>query len=131
MIIQLKIIGILLIMLSLIHIPFPKYFRWKSDLKGLSLINRQMMQTHTFFIALTVFLIGLLCFTSAEGLTSTNLGRKTCLGLAIFWTTRTFFQFFIYSSKLWKGKLFETTIHIIFSAFWIYLSSVFWIITLN
>ena len=111
--------------LALIHIPFPKYFKWKLELKHLSLINKQMMTSHTFFIALTVFLMGLLCLTSAEEIINTDLGRKIALGLGVFWSIRLFFQFFIYSTKLWKGKVFETTIHIIFSALWTYLSVIF------
>ena len=122
---HLKIIGILLMLLACIHIPFPKYFRWKEELKGLSLINRQMMTTHTFFIALTVFLMGVLCFTSSEELVQTPLGRKIALGLGIFWVFRFFFQQFIYSAKLWRGKTFETIMHIIFSLLWIYLSFIF------
>ena len=102
--IHLKIIGILLIGLALIHIVFPKYFKWDKELSSLSLINRQLMTVHTFFIALTVFLMGLLCFTSSAEVISTNLGKKISLGLAIFWTIRLFVQFFGYSSKLWKGK---------------------------
>lgn len=128
MYIHLKIIGILLITLAVIHIPFPKYFKWRTELKHLSLINRQMMTTHTFFIALTVFLMGLLCLTCSEELLATNFGRKIALGLSIFWSIRLFFQFFIYSSKLWKGKRFETIMHFVFSILWIYLSVIFFLI---
>ncbi|MGB6093645.1 MAG: hypothetical protein WBF83_07790 [Moheibacter sp.] len=120
-----KIIGSLLMILSLIHIFFPKYFNWKEELKSLSLMNRQMMTVHTFFIAFIVFLIGLLCLTSAEELTHTKLGRTISLGLGIFWTIRLFFQLFVYSPKLWKGKTFESIIHIVFSLFWLYMSFVF------
>src|SRR5690606_44389 len=123
--IHFKIIGILLMILALLHIFFPKYFNWKEELKSLSLINRQMMTVHTFFIAFVVFLIGLLCLTSATDLIQTKLGRAISFGLGIFWVTRLFFQIFIYSPKLWKGKTFETTAHILFSLLWIYLSSVF------
>ena len=126
--IHLKIIGSLLMLLALIHIPFPKYFKWKVELKHLSLINRQMMTTHTFFIALTVFLMGLLCLTCAQELISTEFGRKIAFGLGVFWTFRLFFQFFIYSTKLWRGKIFESTMHIVFSILWIYLCTVFFMI---
>lgn len=129
--IHFKIIGFLLMILALIHIFFPKYFNWKEELKSLSLINRQMMIVHTFFIALVVFLIGLLCLTSATYLTQTKLGKTISLGLGIFWTTRLIFQLFIYSSKLWKDKTFETVIHVLFSFLWIYLSSVFLWTALN
>ena len=123
--IHFKIIGALLIVLALAHIAFPKYFNWNEELKSLSLINRQMMTVHTFFIALTVFLMGLLCLTSSSELIETNLGKKISLGLGIFWTFRLFIQFFGYSSDLWKGKRFETIMHIIFSLIWAYLSIIF------
>lgn len=125
---QLKIIGVLLIVLALIHGIFHSYFNWKTELKSLSLINKQMMVIHTFFVAFIVALMGVLCFTCAEELITTPLGKKISLGLAIFWFARLFVQFFGYSSELWKGKLFETIIHIVFSAFWLYLTAVFFLV---
>ena len=122
---QIKIIGLLLTILAIIHAIFPKYFNWKEELKQLSLINRQLIMVHTFFIALVVLLIGLLCMTSATELIQTKLGKTISLGQGIFWTIRLFFQFFIYSSLLWKGKIFETAVHILFSLLWIYMSTVF------
>ncbi len=128
MYLHLKIIGILLIALALIHVIFPKYFNWDKELNSLSLINRQMMTIHVIFIALTVFLMGLLCLTSSNELINTDLGKKISLGFALFWTIRLLIQFFGYSSKLWKGKTFETGVHILFILLWTYLSFIFWII---
>lgn len=127
--IHLKIIGCLLSILAWVHIIFPKYFNWKVELKPLSLINKQMMQVHTFFIALTVFLFGLLSFCCADLLVHSQLGKYICLGFFIFWIIRLYFQLFVYSSLLWKGKLFETTMHILFTLFWIYLCLVYGYIT--
>ena len=125
---HIKIIGTLLIVLALFHIIFPKYFNWQKELSSLSLINRQVMYVHTFFIAFGVFLMGLLCVTSSSELIETNLGRKIVLGLGVFWTIRLVIQFFGYSPKLWRGKTFETIVHVLFSAFWGYISFVFlWI----
>lgn len=123
--IHFKIIGALFIILAMIHIPFPQYFKWNEELNGLSLINKQMMKTHTFFIALMVFLMGILCLTNYHEMIGTPIGRKITFGLGIFWLFRLVFQFFVYSPKLWKGKTFETIIHIVFSAFWIYITVVF------
>jgi hypothetical protein len=122
---QLKIIGVLLIALAVLHALFPKYFEWKKELSGLSLINRQMMYVHTFFIAFAVFLMGVLCLTSSAEITGTPFGGRIALGFAVFWTARLFIQFFGYSSKLWRGKPFETTVHIAFAILWTYLSAVF------
>ncbi len=128
---HLKLIGILLIFLGVIHVIFPRYFNWKVALQSLTLVNRQMMVVHTFFIALTVILMGLLCCTSSVEMVDTSLGRKVSFGLGVFWTCRLFIQFFGYSSKLWRGKVFETIIHIVFSCFWIYLSFIFFAIAIS
>lgn len=122
---HLRIIGGLLVVLAFVHVIFPRYFNWKQELAALSLVNRQMMEVHTFFIALTVFGMGLLCLTSAGELTGTPLGQRICLGLAVFWGIRLVFQFFVYSPELWRGKPFETVVHMLFGCFWLYLTVVF------
>lgn len=122
---HLKIIGFILIALSIIHISFPRKFNWRIELQSISLINREMMYIHTFFIALFIFLNGLLCLFCSFDLVHTKLGKQICLGLSIFWAFRLLFQFFGYSSKLWKQKSFETAVHIIFTILWIYITSIF------
>lgn len=123
--IHIRIIGVLLVALAFVHVVFPKYFRWKEELNSISLINKELMEVHTFFIALVVFLMGLLCLTSTTELIGTKLGKTITLGLGIFWITRLFIQFFGYSVELWKGKTFETVVHILFSIVWAYFSFVF------
>ena len=122
---HLKIIGYLLILLALLHFYFPRYFDWKREFSSLSVINRQMFYVHSFFIAFIVFLMGILCLTSTEELLGPGLGKRICLGLGLFWTARLFIQFLGYSPKLWRGKKVETSIHVLFSVFWIYFSAVF------
>jgi hypothetical protein len=122
---HLKIIGWILVLLAIVHVVFPKRFNWTEELSSLSLINRQVMYVHTFFIALVVLFMGILCLTSAKELIETDLGKRIVLGLGFFWLIRLFIQFFGYSSTLWKGKTFETTVHIVFSLLWTYLSVVF------
>lgn len=122
---QLEITGVLLIALSLVHVIFPNYFNWRKDLEPISLINRQMMYVHTFFVAFAVFLMGMFCLTSATEILQTALGKKLALGFAVFWLLRLIIQFFGYSAVLWKGKMFETAVHIVFIFLWSYLSSLF------
>ena len=83
------------------------------------------MYVHTFFVALVVFLMGVLCFTSAPDLINTSLGKRVCLGLGVFWGLRLLIQFFGYSSELWRGKRLENSIHILFSVLWVYLTATF------
>jgi hypothetical protein len=131
MTLQLQLIGALLLVLALLHTGFGWYFDWRRELAVVSLINRQMMHVHTFFVAFTVGLMGLLCLTSAAELVGTPLGRRVALGLGIFWLARLLIQFFGYSASLWRGKRFETTIHVLFSGLWTYLSAVFFLVGLG
>jgi hypothetical protein len=128
---HLQIIGILLIILAVAHSRFPKYFNWKQELHSLSLVNRQMMYVHSLFIAILLFLVGLLCLTSSRELLGTTLGRRISFGVGLFWLARLYVQFFGYSSKIWVGKSFETVVHVVFSLFWAYLSAVFILIYLS
>ncbi len=122
---QVKIAGCFLLALALLHCFLPRRFNWKTELGSLNLLNRQIMYVHTFFIGLIILLMGLLCLFSAKELVSTALGKRICLAMAIFWIARLFIQFFGYSAKLWKGKAFETSMHILFSLLWIYFGYVF------
>jgi hypothetical protein len=122
---HLKVIGIVQIALALLHVAFPSRFDWKKELVSLTLLNRQIMYVHTLFIALTIVLMGILCLSSAVDLAGTALGKRICLGLAAFWIIRLLVQFFGYSSELWKGKTFETAVHITFSILWVYMSGVY------
>lgn len=124
---HLEISGVLLIGLALSHVVFPHYFQWRKELQGVSLITRQILYVHTFFIAFTVLLMGLLCVSAPEELASTALGRRISLGLFAFWFARLIIQFFGYSSSLWKGKVFETSAHVAFTLVWTYLSAVFFL----
>jgi hypothetical protein len=122
---NLKIAGVLQIALATLHAFFPRRFRWKDEFTQVGLLSRQMMYVHTFFIALIILLMGLLCLTSPEDLARSPFGKRVALGLAFFWTARLVIQFFGYSSELWRGKKFETVVHIVFSIFWVYLSATF------
>lgn len=130
MILQLKLVGFLLVVLALLHAAFAHYFNWRTEFAAVSLINRQMMYVHTFFVALMVLLMGLLCLTSAPELVGTPLGRRVALGCGVFWLARLLIQFFGYSPELWRGKRFETAVHVVFIGFWSYLSGLFLLIGL-
>ena len=118
--------GILMLFLALIHLGFPRRFGWKKEFKPLSLLSNQLMYIHTFFIALTVFLFGLLClFCAPELMENNRLAHSIALLLAVFWGLRSIFQFFVYSPALWRGKKLETSLHIAFSILWLYFTFVF------
>lgn len=126
--IYLKLIGTTLVMLALAHLIFPRYFNWKTDLTPLSPINRQMMHVHTFFVAFTVLLMGIFCLTSTNAIIHTDLGKRIALGFALFWGVRLTFQFIVYSPSLWRGRRFETFMHVLFASYWAYLTGIFFVV---
>jgi hypothetical protein len=75
-----------------------------------------------------LLLVGLLCMTSASELIHTPLGKRVSLGLGLFWVARLYVQLFVYSSATWKGKPFETVVHMLFILFWSYISLVFMLV---
>jgi hypothetical protein len=130
--IHLRFIGALLLVLALVHIDFPRRFGWHTELKLLSLINRQMIQVHTFFIALVVGLNGLLLLFYAEDLLlPSRLAGAIAGGLLIFWGLRFVFQLFVYDAKLWRGKRFETIMHLVFTLFWTYSLTIYVLVLLR
>jgi hypothetical protein len=122
---HLLIAGVILLLLAVLHAFFPRHFRWREELASISLLTRQIFYVHHFFIALTVGLMGLLTLSSADDLLGTSVGRRILLGLSVFWFVRLLCQLFVYSPKLWRGKGFETAIHLLFTALWIYLTYAF------
>ena len=53
------------------------------------------------------------------------LARAVLIGFIIFWGARLLFQLFFYDAQLWRGKPFETVMHITFSGLWIFLTTTF------
>jgi len=121
----LEIAGALLVALALFHAFLPGHFKWRDELRSVTLLTRQIHYIHTFFIALTLLLTGLLCLADARELLHTPLGQKITLGLFVFWLCRLVIQFFGYSPALWKGKRFETAMHLLFSLLWVFFTLVF------
>ncbi len=126
LLLNLRFAGALLIALALAHAPIAKHFHWREESARLSPFNRQVLLVHAFFIALTVGLMGGLALGWAPLLATPNpLGAPVAGGLAIFWGVRLYCQWFVYDRALWRGKSFETAVHIVFSLCWIYLTGLF------
>jgi hypothetical protein len=124
--VHLKIVGVLLVLLALLHASFPRRFKWAEELRRLSLLSRQIFLVHTFFVALTVLLCGLLTFFYAEALLAgTPLARAVLAGLTLFWAARLAVQLFVYSPALWRGHRFNTAVHVIFTCLWTYFVGVY------
>lgn len=123
---HLRLCGVLLIALAFFHGLLPKRFGWREEMQNVSLLTRQIFYVHTFFIALTVGLMGVLSLFLSEALLQPSpLAKGVLIGLTVFWGCRLAFQFFIYDKTLWHRKPFETRMHWLFTALWVYLTLVY------
>lgn len=123
---QIRIAGALQIALAIVHLTFPKRFNWGEELARLSLLNRQMFNVHTIFVCVVLVMMGSLSLFYADALLQPSpLSRPVLICFAIFWALRLVFQWFVYDWSLWRGNTFNTVVHFVFTAFWIYLTAVY------
>ncbi len=126
LLVHLHVGGLAMASLVIVNLFIPSRFHWREEMSRLSLVNRQIFQVHTVFLVLTLALFSALLLTCAgELLEPTRLSRAILTGLTIFWAVRLAAQWCFYSSALWRGHRFNTFVHYVFSALWIYLTSVF------
>lgn len=124
--IALRVTGASLLGLAALHIFLPKRFHWREEFARVSLLNRQIFYVHCLFICLALVLMGSLCLVWPGALLAPSLlGELVAGGLAIFWLCRLGAQWLIYDAKLWRGKPFETFMHIVFTGLWTFYLAVF------
>jgi hypothetical protein len=123
---HLRIVGVLLLALVALNVYVPRRFNWREELERLSLLNRQIFQVHAAFICVILVMFALLSlFYPRELLEPTPLARAVLAGLAGFWILRLLTQWFVYDRRLWRGRRFETTVHLVFSGVWTYFAATF------
>ena len=124
--IHLQIVGAMLLLLGVSHAFFNRYFKWSRELAGLSLFTRRVFYVHAFFIALGVALAGVGSIFYARALLEPDsLSRAILAGLVVFWLCRLLAQFFAYDAAIWRGNRFRTSMHVLFSLLWIYVTAVY------
>jgi len=124
--VHLQIVGVLLMVLGLSHALFNRYFGWDAELAGVSLFTRRVFFVHTFFIAMTVTMMGAFSAMYAGALVEPQaLSRAILAGMVVFWGSRLVAQFTAYESAIWRGDRFRTRMHVAFSIFWFYVTGTF------
>jgi len=124
--VHLQVVGLLLMVLGLSHVFFNRYFGWDVELTRVSLFTRRVFFVHTFFIAMTVTMMGAFCAVYAGVLVEPQvLSRAILAGMVVFWGSRLVAQFTAYESAIWRGDRFRTRMHVAFSILWVYVTGTF------
>jgi hypothetical protein len=126
LLVHLRIVGVVMAWLVVVNLYVPLRFHWREEMARLSLLNRQIFEAHAVFLVLTLALFSALLLTCGDALLEpTRLSRAILVGLTIFWTLRMLMQWGFYSPEIWRGHRFNTVMHYVFSAIWVYVSTVF------
>jgi hypothetical protein len=124
--VDLKIVGVLLVLLGVSHVFFNRLFGWEQELRCVSLLTRKVFFVHTFFIGLGVVLAGAVSVLCADALLRPGaLNRAILAGMALFWLCRLVAQFVAYDSAIWGGNRFRSSMHVVFSLFWGYVTATY------
>ncbi|MGD0911828.1 MAG: hypothetical protein ABR928_08025 [Terracidiphilus sp.] len=124
--VHLQVVGFLLMLLGLSHAFFNRFFEWDVELAGVSLFTRRVFFVHTFFVAMTVTMMGAFSLMFARALVEPQpLSRAILAGMVLFWGSRLVAQFTAYESAIWRGDRFRTRMHVAFSMFWVYVTGTY------
>src|SRR5688500_2559293 len=66
LLLHLRLAGMLLAVIVVINLFVPHRLRWRDEMAGLSLVNRQIVNVHSFFIVLIVALCAALLLISGD-----------------------------------------------------------------
>lgn len=126
LLLHLRIVGLVMFWLVAVNLYVPHRFNWREEMGRLSLLNRQIFTAHSVFLVLTLSLLAMLLIVSADTLLEpTRLSRAVLIGLTLVWGLRMLMQWWFYSPAIWRGDRFNTRVHYLFSAVWIYVTAVF------
>ncbi|MEV5609518.1 hypothetical protein [Streptomyces sp. NPDC052225] len=123
---QLRLVGLALIAMGLVHAVLPRVLDWPADLRASTLLTRQVSYAHLFFIALTCALLGALPLLFAPDLlTGAPLPTFLLCAQTLFWGLRWAMQFAYFSPRLWRGHRLRTTGHVALAVLWTWVTAVF------
>lgn len=122
----LRMAGLGLILLAILHAPIGKQLKWVEDARRLTPVNASIFHVHTFFICVVLVMMGLPCLLEPDiFLKPTRAGLWFTWSISAFWAIRLYFQWFVYPPDLWRGKRLETFVHVWFTLVWAALSALF------
>ena len=115
-----------MIALALSHVGLSKLLAWREDTKSLKPINQQVFIVHTIFLAVGIFLLGLVCLLDADALMEkTTLGLVGSACFAMCWLSRLLCQIFIFRSEITSDKRINGSLHAAGMALWVFYTGLF------
>jgi hypothetical protein len=99
--------------IAILGMMIPRILNWKEPIARMPLLVREVFHVHTFFVALTCAIFGVITWRFAADIAnpSHELIRWFTAAIGIFWGIRCVMQWTFYSSSHWRGLLDKTIAH--------------------
>ena len=99
--------------IALLGPMIPRLLNWNEPIAAMPLLVREVSHVHTFFIALTCAIFGVITSRFASELASPphELMRWFAASIGLFWGIRCVMQWTTYSAVHWRGLLWKTLAH--------------------
>lgn len=109
----LRFVALLQLGLAVLSLFLPRILDWKSEMDRMSRLVRDVFEIHSWFIALTLVIWGVLTWRFAPEMAHapTALTRWLCAAIGIFWGIRSVLQWTHYDPGHWRGIPSRTIIH--------------------
>jgi hypothetical protein len=122
----LRVGGVLQLGILLASALVPGVLRWRTELRSLSPLSRQLIWVHGAFIVLVIVSLGLVSLVEAEPLADGSLLARTVCGfIAVFWGARLAIQFFVFDGRPYLTHWFLKIGYHALTATFLYLTVVF------
>jgi hypothetical protein len=122
----LQFAGVTMIALALAHFGLSKLLAWQEDTQKLRPINRQVFIVHTVFLAVGIFLLGLVClFFAPSFLEKTTLAAVATACFAMCWLSRLICQIFVFRSEITKNKRLNDFLQVAGMMLWTFYMALF------
>jgi hypothetical protein len=130
---HLRFAGALLLCLAAAHVILPRALGWSAELRGVSLLTRQVSYVHTYFIGLMCGLFGLAAtLLTADLVAPGRMASGVLIAAITVWGSRLLVQLCVFDPSLWRGQALTILGHVAFVALWTYLTGVFtWALALQ
>ena len=109
----LRIVAVAQIALAVLSLNLPRILKWQPDIDRMSLLVREVFEIHSWFIALTLVIWGVLTWRFAPdmALAPYEMARWLSAMIGVFWGVRCILQWTHYSASHWRGIPSRTVIH--------------------
>lgn len=108
----LRLAGVGLIVLALLHVPIGRRLKWREDAARMSRLNATVFHVHAFFLCLVLVAMGLPCLLDPHAfLEDSRASAWAAWTMTAFWLARLCCEWFVYDPSWWRGKRFETALH--------------------